>query len=140
MLARTLRTFAAVSAAAILFAAAPAAQADQKSYDAVAEKAMVLIEKLGGIVEANKADCGKLATALQKFMDTDFVTLQKLKEESKKESEADRKAVEAKYKPRAEAAMKKVFDNLQGCSNDEKVKAAMAPMMGRKEKPPEPKK
>jgi hypothetical protein len=105
--------------------------ADQKKdMEAAAEKAIGLMEKIADIIDKNKDACPKMGDELNAFADKNAGEFKKLKEESKKYTDADKKFFEEKFKGRMEAAIKKMGGGMSKCSKDEKVIAAMKKIGG----------
>src|SRR5690606_7392692 len=89
-----------------------------------AEEAVATFEKLAGVVEANSADCDKLASAVDSFVADNGDELNRLKELDKGLTPEQKKELDAKYEPRMEAAFSKMRASMAKCGSNEKVKAS----------------
>jgi hypothetical protein len=86
------------------------------------------MEEMANIIDANKDDCDKAATALEAFAAKNGETLKKLKDTMKGGDEAKEKAMKEKYGARLGAIMGKMMEGSMKCATNEKFGAAMAKM------------
>jgi hypothetical protein len=93
-----------------------------------AEEAVQLIEKMSDIFDNDKGDCNKMASDLDSFIKENDAKFKKLKEAEAKESPEEKKEFEQKYKPRIDAAMKKMQPGIMACATNAKVMNAMKSM------------
>jgi hypothetical protein len=90
------------------------------------EKVAKVMETMATIVDDNKADCDAMGDKLSKFFDDSAAAaLKEGKTANAKATPEQKKAWEAKYKPRIDAAGKKMQDGLMKCHTNARVKAAM---------------
>lgn len=113
---------------ALALAAAPVARAYADSQEALMEKVAKVMEDMAGIIDDNKASCDVMGDKLSKFFDDNAAVIKQGKTESAKATPEQKKTWEAKYKPRVEAAGKKMQDGLMKCHTNAKVKTAMDKM------------
>jgi Tfp pilus assembly protein PilV len=90
-----------------------------------AEQAVVLMEQLATIIDANKDNCDAMADKLTVFMDKNGEQLRKLKAAGKTVTEQQKKAFSEKYKDRMQAVSAKIMPGMQKCANNPKVSAVM---------------
>jgi hypothetical protein len=88
------------------------------------EKTVQLVEETAQLFEDNKGDCDKLGTEFESFTSKNelrFVDLRRIGRLSGEE----RKAFDAKYGRRLEAAMRKLMDGATACMSNPKVADAL---------------
>jgi predicted negative regulator of RcsB-dependent stress response len=90
-----------------------------------AEKAVVLMEQLANVVDANKANCDAMADKLGAWKDSNGAQLKQLKEAGKTLTAEQKKAFAAKYDDRMKAVGAKMMPGLQKCRSNAKVTATM---------------
>lgn len=95
------------------------------SPEVLMEKVAKVMETMATIVDDNKADCDAMGDKLGKFFDDSAAVLKEGKAASAKATPEQKKAWDAKYKPRIDAAGKKMQDGLMKCHTNARVKAAM---------------
>ena len=108
-------------AAALLVLSVPPAAADSATEIA----AVRLVEELAQVMEANKGNCDKMGDALFKFMDSHAAEIRRLREEEKKMTEEQKRAIANKYAARLQAAAAKILAGSQACGSNPKVKDAL---------------
>ena len=93
--------------------------------DKIAERAVLLIESMANIVDANKTNCDKMGVSLDKFADATAAERAELKSYKDKLTEEQKRAYVKKYGARLQAAAGKIMGGMQTCGTNAKVKAAM---------------
>jgi hypothetical protein len=99
--------------------AAADASADQ------AEQAVVIMEQIANIIDANKADCDAMGDKLGAYMDKNGEQLKKLKAAGKAVSDEQKKAFSEKYGDRMKAVFARMRPGMQKCSSNAKVSSVM---------------
>jgi hypothetical protein len=120
----------AATALALLVSIGGAARAEAPpAGDAgLGEKAIVMFEKLADIIDANKADCAKMADGLNKFVTDNSAAIKDMQEKGKGMTKEQKDAWTAKYKDRLEKATTKMMGGMEKCQKDQKVMDAMKKM------------
>ncbi len=90
-----------------------------------AEKAVVLMEQLANVVDANKANCDAMGDKLAAWADANGTQLKQLKQAGKTLTAEQKKAFSAKYDDRMKAVGAKMMPGLQKCQANPKVTATM---------------
>lgn len=88
------------------------------------EKTVQLVEETAALFEDNKGDCDKLGTDFEAFTGKNELRFVDLKRIGRLTG-AERKAFDAKYGPRLEAAMRKLMDGATACMSNPKVSDAL---------------
>lgn len=88
------------------------------------EKTVQLVEETAELFEDNKGDCDKLGTEFEAFTGKNELRFVDLKRIGRLQGE-ERKAFDAKYGPRLEAAMRKLMDGATACMANPKVADAL---------------
>jgi len=123
-----MKTFLGIGLALAL-AAAPFARAHAAdSSEALMEKVAKVMEDMASLVDDNKANCDVMADKLSKFFDDNAAVIKEGKAASAKSTPEQKKTWEAKYRPRVEAAGKKMQDGVMKCHTNAKLKTAMEKM------------
>lgn len=109
-----------------LSSSAPAL-ADAK-FDELSEKVVTLFERIATEIDANKPDCDKIGTVLNKHVDEDAALMKQAhdldKTMTKDEKDAAKKKMDAKYGARMKVAKEK-GKPVRACKTNPKVKAYM---------------
>ncbi len=92
------------------------------------ERALGVMEGMAALIDEEKNDCDRMGDRLNTFMDAHQQTIRDIKAHSDGQTEAQKKAIEEKYKARAIAAGEKMMGGIMKCMTNERVKAAMAKM------------
>ena len=112
--------------ALVLAALAVTVSMSSASADSSTEVAAVrLVEELAVVMDANLRDCDKMGVALEKFMESHAAEIAKLREEEKKMTDEQKKALAAKYASRLQAAAAKILAGAQACGTNARVKEAL---------------
>jgi hypothetical protein len=90
-----------------------------------AEKAVVMMEQIATIIDANKANCDAMGDKLGAYMDKNGEQLKKLKAAGKTLSDEQKKAFSEKYNDRMKAVFTKMQPGMQKCSGNAKVSSVM---------------
>lgn len=96
-----------------------------------AEKAVVLMEQLANVVDANKANCDVMGDKLAAWADANGAQLKQLKEADKALTAEQKKAFSAKYEERMKAVVTKMMPGVQKCQANPKVTATMKRLTAR---------
>lgn len=92
------------------------------------ERALGVMEGMAALIDEEKNDCDRMGERLNTFMDAHQQTIRDIKAHSDGQTEAQKKAIEEKYKARAIAAGEKMMGGIMKCMTNERVKAAMQKM------------
>lgn len=111
---------------AFVVASPRVALAESSAVERMAERAVVFVETIAGIVDRDMRDCDKMGTDLGKLADDTASERAELKSYKDKLTPAQKKAFLAKYGARLQAAAAKIVGGVQACGDNAKVKAAMA--------------
>ncbi|MEO7730451.1 MAG: hypothetical protein ABIY55_05725 [Kofleriaceae bacterium] len=90
-----------------------------------AEQAVVMMEQIATIIDANKANCDAMGDKLGAYMDKNGEQLKQLKQSGKTLSAEQKKAFSTKYADRMKAVSAKMMPGMQKCSSNAKVAAVM---------------
>jgi hypothetical protein len=90
-----------------------------------AEKAVVLMEQVANVIDANKANCDVMGDKLAAWGDANAAQLKQMKESGKTLTAEQKKAFSAKYDARMKAVGEKMMPGLQKCSANTKVTSTM---------------
>jgi hypothetical protein len=115
----------ALLAIVLVSALSLSASADEKTDAKMAEDQMVLLEKLGDLLSADKSDCDKMAVDLNRYVADNKERLSAIKAWSKGLGPEQKKALEEKYKARTETAVKKIHAGLNSCAKSKSVQDAL---------------
>ncbi len=97
-----------------------------RSYaDTNADKAIVMMEQVASLIDANKGNCDAMGDKLSAWSDANSAHLRQLMEATKTLPADQKKAFEAKSKPLAT----KMMAGLQTCSSNAKVTAVVKKLM-----------
>ncbi len=88
------------------------------------DKTVQLVEETAEIFEDNKGDCDRLGAEFESFTGKNEMRFADLKRIGRLTGE-QRKAFDAKYGPRLEAAMRKLMDGATACMSNPKVADAL---------------
>ena len=108
--------------------ATPAAKAtpSDAELDALFARTLQFLEQFASAIQANEADCKKMATAMSAVFDANKDLLAEAKSfEGNVEVDAKVDAYMEQHKPQFEAAMGKMMKGMQACGEDPDVKQAM---------------
>lgn len=89
------------------------------------EKMVELMEKMAGIVDANKDNCEKMATAVTAFVASNEDLLKKAKEAESKLSPEQKQAFMMKHAAHVQGAALKMAAGMGACQNNEAIMKAM---------------
>lgn len=92
------------------------------------ERAISMMEDMGTLIDAEKNNCDRMGDRLSAFLDAHKHTIRDVKAFSERQTPAQKKASEDKYKVRAQAAGEKMMRGVMACMSNERVKAAMSKM------------
>ena len=120
-----------VLAVALVLAFVPARQSRADANSDHAERAVVMMEQIATIVDANKASCDTMADKLNGYFDKNGAELKELNAAGKNLTAEQKKAFSEKYADRMKAVMGKMAPGMKACKDNAKVKAAMSKLMSR---------
>lgn len=123
---RVLALLVAVLAVSPAFAQAKKTSTPNAADDG--EKVVKLDEQLASIVDADKANCDKMAADLNSFLAKNGDEMHRLRAEGAKRNPEQRSAFMKKYGARIQAATAKMNAGIGHCIQNPKVKAALAGM------------
>ncbi|CAN5659992.1 hypothetical protein BH11MYX1_BH11MYX1_09080 [soil metagenome] len=96
-----------------------------------AEKAVVMMEQVASLIDANKDNCDGMGDKLGAWTDANAAQLKQLNEAGKKLTAEQKQAFSSKYQDRLKALGSKMSSGLQKCSGNAKVTAAMKKVTAR---------
>ena len=103
-------------------AATPAATGQNSELET---KGVAMMQQMGDLFAANASDCDKLADGIKAFIAQNKPLLAQLSALEKAQSDAEKKAFEARNVGTQEAVMKKMEPAMKACAENPKVQAAM---------------
>ncbi|MEO8842826.1 MAG: hypothetical protein ABI591_13875 [Kofleriaceae bacterium] len=89
------------------------------------ERAVVMMEQIATIIDANKDNCDAMGDKLGTYLDKNAAELDKLKAAGRTQTAAQKKAFSEKYGTRLKAVADKMMPGLEKCRTNAKVTAAM---------------
>jgi hypothetical protein len=91
----------------------------------VENKGIAMMQQMGDLFAANAKDCDKLADGIKAFIAQNRPLLDQLAALEKAQSDAEKKAFEARNMSTQEEVMKKMESAVKACGENPKVQAAM---------------
>ena len=95
----------------------------KKSPEAIAEEFVGLMEKIANAVDANKADCDKMAGEVDKLITSNKKLIDQAM--AMKKDKGQDKKLEEKYKERMKGIMTKMMGGMMKCAKNKKLAEAM---------------
>lgn len=120
---KLVRAFAVAFGMSTLTATTAPARADATGD--FAEKAMQLIERAATVIDMNKSDCDVMGDKLNKILDENAAFVADAKARVDKMSEAEKNALQARYRQRLMAVKNKMQDGMAKCAQNAKVASAL---------------
>jgi hypothetical protein len=117
------RVLAALGVVLVVASVSPASADGPAPAEVVAVR---LVEELAAVMDANMKSCDKMGAALEKFMESHAADIRRLREEEKKMTDEQKKALAAKYGARLQAAAQKILAGAQTCGANPRVKEALS--------------
>jgi len=97
----------------------------KKSPEQLAEEFIKLFEQVADTVDKNKGDCKKMASEVSALLEKSKKLIEEAKAMKGKMKPEDNKKFEEKFKPRMQAAMKKMMPAMMKCATNKDFQQAM---------------
>ncbi|HLU68500.1 MAG TPA: hypothetical protein VKZ63_19580 [Kofleriaceae bacterium] len=92
------------------------------------ERGVAFMVKMADIMDANKADCDKMAAELNRFLDSQKGLMAEMKAYGEKQTPEQKKAFSDKYKSETDAVMAKMTPAIEACQDSKALQEAMGKM------------
>jgi hypothetical protein len=123
---RVMKTLpAALAALLLLSSAATARPVLADGNDAMAERAVSLLESAASLADRDAGKCDQMGDDLSGFIDARSGDIAQLRSWGMSLSSAERRALVAKYKSRFQAAEHRLRADITPCASNAKVRAAL---------------